>query len=162
MILYTGDEAVRSRLRRKFISSDASSCNAPLVQLFLRDFSEQYLAENDLDLSSVSYKKEERLFEYCLRQLKVILIGTAAGNHGSHPHTPLRRPITSHQKMSSLAYDNRLSSDNMITMSPYDIERPVAEEIPLGDDDSMVTGWSVQPKRIILPPRPDRLGMLII
>lgn len=152
---------MRSRLRRKLISSDPSSCDIPLVQLFLRDFSEQYLAENNLDLSSISYKKEERLFEYCLRQLNVVLIGAAAGHHGNYPHTPMRGPITSHHSLSS--HDNttpRLSSDNMMTISPHSVDRSVTEGAALGEDDSMATGWSVQPKRIILPPRPDRLGML--
>ena len=161
VILYTGDEAVRSRLRRKLISSDPSHYDVPLVQLFLRDFTEQYLAENNLDLSSVSYKKEERLFEYCLHQLNVVLIGTPAGHHGSYPHTPLRGPITSHHNTGS--HDTlRILSDNMLTMSPHSAERSVTEEAPLEEEDSMTAGWSVQPKRIILPPRPDRLGMLII
>ena len=161
VILYTGDEAVRSRLRRKLISSDPSNYDVPLVQLFLRDFSEQHLAENNLDLSPVSYKKEERLFEYCLHQLSIVLIGTAAGHHGSsHLHTPLRAPITSHHNMGS--HDTpRLLSD-MVTISPHSVDRSAAaEEAPLEENDSMSTGWSVQPKRIILPPRPDRLGKLL-
>ena len=160
VILYTGDEAVRSRLRKKLISSDPSHCDVPLVQLFLRDFSEQYLAENNLDLSSVSYKKEERLFEYCLHQLSVVLIGTAAGHHGNYPHTPLREPITSHHNIGS--HDtSRILSDNMLTISPHSVERSITEEAPLEEEDSMVAGWSVQPKRIVLPPRPDRLGKLL-
>ena len=156
VILYTGDEALRSRLRRKLISSQPSSCDLPLVQLFLRDFAEQYLAENNLDLSSVSYKKEERLFEYCLRQLNVVLIGTAAGHHGNYPHTPLRGPITSYHNTVGSRDPPRLLS----AMSPHNVEESLTEEVLL-DDDGMATGWSVQPKRIILPPRPDRLGKLL-
>ena len=160
VILYTGDEAMRSRLRRKLISSNPSSCDVPLVQLFLRDFSEQYLAESNLDLSSISYKKEERLFEYCLHQLNIVLIGTASGHHNNYPHTPLRGPITSHHSTGS--HDTpRILSDNMFTISPHSVERSVTEEAPLGEDDSMATGWSVQPKRVVLPPRPERLGELL-
>lgn len=158
LILYTGDEAVRTRLRRKLISSDPSLCDVPLVQLFLRDFTEQYLAENNLDLSCLSYKKEERLFEYCLRQLKIVLVGTAADHHGNHLHTSLKAPITSHHGISHDITSPRLSSNHMIPTSPHN-ERSVTEGA-LGEDDSMATGWSVQPKRILLPPRPDRLGML--
>ena len=162
VILYTGDEAVRSRLRKKLISSDPSSCDVPLVQLFLRDFSEQYMAGNDLDLSSVSYKKEERLFEYCLRQLNVILVGAATSNHDNHLHTPIRGPITSHHNMASHSLSPRLPSDNMMTaISPHSVERSVTEGALLREDDSMVADWSVQPKRIILPPRPDKLGILL-
>ena len=164
VILYTGDEAVRTRLRRKLISSYPASCDGPLMQLFLRDFSEQHLAEDNLDLSSISYKKEERLFEYCLHQLKVVLIGTGAGHHGSHVHTPIRGPITSHHGRPLTHDDNnitpRLPSDVMMTISPYSVERAVIKEAPIVEDDSMMAGWSMQPKRIILPPRPDRLGML--
>lgn len=168
MILYTGDEAVRSRLRRKLISSNPSHCDVPLVQLFLRDFTEQYLTESNLDLSSVTYKKEERLFEYCLHQLNVVLIGTSAGHHGNYPHTPLRGPITSYHNTGSHDHNAgshdaaRVLSDNMLTISPHSVERSVTKEAPLEEDDSMAAGWSVQPKRIILPPRPDRLGKLLI
>jgi len=158
VILYTGDEAVRTRLRRKLISSDPLSCDDPLVQLFLRDFSEQHLAENELDLSSVSYKKEERLFEYCLRQFKVLLTGTVS-HHGNHSRTPVREPVTSSHVMSSLSHDPMTTNNNMMRLSPHHIEG--VEGTPLGVDDSIATGWSVQPKRIVLPPRPDRLGMLI-
>ena len=139
------------------ISLEPSSCDLPLVQLFLRDFAEQYLAENNLDLSSVSYKKEERLFEYCLRQLNVVLIGTAAGCHGNYPHIPLRGPITPHHNTVGSHDPPRLLS----TMSPYNVEESLTEEVLL-DNDGMATGWSVQPKQIILPPRPDRLGKLLL
>lgn len=150
---------MRSRLRRKLISSDPSSCDLPLVQLFLRDFSEQYLAEGDLDLSPVAYKKEERLFEYCLHQLNVILVGAATGHHDNHLHTPIRGPITSHHNIGSHDHISpRLTSDNMMTISPHSVERSVSEGALLGQDDSMMNEWSVQPKRIILPPRPDKLG----
>lgn len=157
VILYTGDEAVRSRLRRRLISSDPTSCDLPLVQLFLRDFSEQYLAENNLDLSAVSYKKEERLFEYCLRQLNIVLTGAPTGNHGNQPHTPVRGPIKSHHYISP--HD---ASDHMMAISGHSINTSATDPVAplLGEDDSMATGWSVQPKHIILPPRPDRLGML--
>ena len=150
-------------MRRKLISSDPSSCDLPLVQLFLRDFSEQYLAESDLDLSSVAYKKEERLFEYCLRQLNVILVGEAVGHHDNHLHTPIRGPIASHHNIASHDHISpRLPSDKMMAISPHSVERSVTEGALLGEDDSMMNDWSVQPKRIILPPRPDKLGMVTV
>lgn len=158
VILYTGDEAVRTRLRKKLIYSGPSDCDDPLVQLFLRDFPDQHLAENNLDLSLVAYKKEERLFEYCLHQLKVVLVGAPSHHGNNHSHTPLRGSMPTHYNMSSLSsHQLTTPSNSMMKVSPC---RSV-EEALLGVDESMTTGWSVQPKRIVLPPRPDRLGMLL-
>jgi len=154
VIFYWGDEAVRTRLRTKLTSSHPPDHN-PLVQLFLRDFPDQQLAEDGLDLSQVSYKKEDRLFESCLRQIKVILIGSA-GHHSNSHTSPMRPPLNS-----SLS---PLSSATMVTQSPsyrqhsWDMkDNDSGRAIP--QDDSMAVGWSVQPKRIVLPPRPDKLGM---
>jgi len=125
--------------------------HSPLVQLFLRDFTDQQLAADELDLSQIPCKKEDRLFESCLRQLRVTLTGSA----GHHSSTSVMRP-----PLSSLS---PLSSANMITQLPNNRQLPYDIRVNdsgrgLPQDDSMAAGWSVQPKRIVLPPRPDKLG----
>ena len=128
----------------------------PLVQLFLRDFSDQQLAEDGLDLSQVAYKKEDRLFESCLHQLKVILTGSA-GRQSNDYTSPMRPPLSSSfSPLSPAAMLTQLPSSNK--RQPYDTkENDGSRGLP--QDDSMAAGWSVQPKRIVLPPRPDKLGM---
>ena len=125
----------------------------PLLQLFLRDFPDQQLAEDGLDLSQVAYKKEFRLFESCLHQLKVTLTGSAG--HQSNDYTsPMRPPLSSSFSPLSPATMTQLPSNRQLS---YEIkENDGGRGLP--QDDSMAAGWSVQPKRIVLPPRPDKLG----